>query len=431
VIGDDHPDYATRDGKNGSPETARSAAMYSARYSTKMEKLKEGSEEGEEEGDEQSRFADWKGRRRARTHTWLGLDAQRSPVDLWRTHWTNAMRSDYQPDDARMALALRHMHSTKAFIDIAVESHAARDTQTMQRAQEDAAREAWHAAIAIGMWPDADLDPVELEWLHGETRKRFESMNIADPLPPVPLREERESVYGERYTAFAGAIGVTERFRLSGRPSRAELYEAAEAVGVAVDRPRAKLRRQHVLYSLEAAGIPVTWRLKKLSLAQLQEHSELLGVTVYVPTVAPRSGTAMKALKEAGFGFSKRPDGSLVGFDLSGEILLHNEHRWIIADSEKAAELLEAATAGERQEKAAYQERVRESAAQHEESMKPFRNACAERGISFGMTMSDAEKELFYEVWEEVRKRDQLSVSPNDPSNGPCGPSLGDEGPPE
>src|SRR5690606_21240658 len=39
VIGDDDPKYRTRNGKDGSAETARSAAMYSARYATRFEKL--------------------------------------------------------------------------------------------------------------------------------------------------------------------------------------------------------------------------------------------------------------------------------------------------------------------------------------------------------------------------------------------------------
>lgn len=403
VIGDDHPDYRRRKGKDGKEETPRSAAMYAARYATRLEKPKDGGEDGEGEdgragGDEQARFEAWKRARRARTHTWLGLDAQRSPIELWRTLWANALRSDYEPDDARMALALRHMRSAQAFIGVAM---AARDTAKQgrveneaatsvpaystidnaargawaaaltdweterpfvpaarplpvtddawrnalyaeaaaerddpdamaKRAADNAAREAWHAAIAMGLWPDADLDPAELAWLHGETQE------WADPLPPMPLREERESVFGETRKVIVGAVGVAERFRLSGRPTRAELYEAAESVGIEVERPRAKLRRWHVLDSLLAAGIPTTWRLKKLSLAELLEHAELVGVTVHVPTVAPRAGEAVRALKEAGFGFSKRPDGSIAGFDLSGEILLRCEHRWKILSTEEA-----------------------------------------------------------------------------------------------
>lgn len=294
VIGDDHPKYATRDGKNGSPETAASAARYSARYSTRCETKKKDTDGGEAAtggGDEQERFEDWKRRRRARGHTWLGLDSQRSPIDLWRTMWSNAMRSEYDPDDARMALALRHMRQAKEFIDAAVESRAGGDTETMKWAQDDAAREAWHAAIAVGLWPDSDLDPVESKWLLGETGKRFESMDVADPLPPAPLRENRESVFGETRSVFIGAIGTVERFRLTGRQTTRKLLQIATDMGVSVEMPESgKIRAKDVKHALKAAG----------------------------------------------FGFSKRPDGSVVGFDRSGEILLKNQHRWVIADTETA-----------------------------------------------------------------------------------------------
>lgn len=420
VIGDDHPKYRTRDGKNGSPETARSAAMYSARYATRFEKLggDDGDGDGEDDEGEQSRFEAWKRPRRARTHTWLGLDSQRSPVDLWRTHWVNALRNEYEPDDARMALALRHMRSAQAFIKIAVESHKAKDVQTMQRAQEDAAREAWHAAIAVGMWPDTDLDPTELAWLHGETGKRFESMDVVDPLPPVPLREERTSVYGESYSAFAGAVGIAERFRLSSKASRAELYEAAEAVGVDVERPRARLRRQHVLDSIEAAGLPVTWREKRLTLAQLQDLAERLGVTVHVPTVAPVAGAAVKALKAAGFGFLKRPDGSLVGYDRSGEILLKTEHKWIIVDGQTAKEMQErhAAETLQKEQEQAKEAKIRAGAMEARLAAVEAKSTMDSKAPSFPSL--------------EGRWRAYLSDSPNYPRLGPDGPAHGDERPP-
>jgi hypothetical protein len=434
--------------------------MYSARYATRFEKLCEPVDGEEEGGREQAQFEAWRGPRGARTHTWLGLEAQRSPVDLWRTHWNNALRSDYQPSDARMALTIRHMRLAQAAIHTAVKAHAKGDKETLDRVREDAAREAWHAAIAVGMWPDADLDQAEMIWLEdallelqrasatpkGRTSAKVEAMlnqappdwffrvmagearekpalNLAgingrkakrqeapkaapDALPPVPLREERESVYGETYKAIVGAVGVTERFRLSGKPTRAELSEAAESVGVDVERPRAKLRRQHVLDSLDLVGVTVTWRERKLSLAQLQELAERLGVTVHVPTVEPRIGAAMRALKDAGFGFSKRPDGSLVGFDLSGEILMRNEYRWVIVDTEKAKEMAAEADAQ------AAEEKVRGDA---------FRNAA---GHGFEPAEAGA--------WEggEGRKRDCLSASPNYPRERGCAPPRGGEGPP-
>jgi hypothetical protein len=413
VIGDDHPDYRTRDGKNGSPETAASVARYSARYSTRYTKRREKAEGGGEEvggddkataagRDEHERAEAWMRSRRVRGHTWLGLDAKRSPVEIWRTLWVNALRSDYQPDDARMALAMRHMRSAKAFIEIAVSSRAGKDAQTMQRAQEDAAREAWHAAIAAGLWPDADLDPVELEWLHGETARQFEFMDIADPLPPVPLREQRESAFGETRSVIVGAVGTVERFRLSGKPTRAELFEAAEFVGVEVDRPRAKLRRQHVLDSIEAAGHPVTWRERKLTLAALLDLAEGLGVTVVVPEVAPTMGAAMRALKEAGFGLSRRPGGSLAVFDTSGEILLRCQHRWKILSTEDAEKLVKEAETPE----------WRTKRFQEEES----------RCSPSAKTDSEGKK--------EGRGWAYLSDSPNDPSLRAVPATRVDDGPP-
>jgi hypothetical protein len=313
------------------------------------------------------------------------------------------MRSDYQPDDARMALAMRHMRSAKAFIDIAVGSRKSDDSRIMKQAQEDAAREAWHAAIAAGLWPDADLDPVELEWLHGEVSRQYEFMDVADPLPPVPLREQRESVFGEVRSVIVGAVGTVERFRLSGRPTRAELFEAAESVGIEVDRPRAKLRRQHVLDSMEAAGHPVTWRERKLTLGQLLDLAEGLGVTVDVPEVAPTPGAAIRALKEAGFALSRRPGGSLAVFDTSGEILLRCQHRWKILDTESAEKLAEEAQTPEWQEKRRREEESRCSPKANE-------------------TDSTGEK--------EGGRSDHLSDSPNDPRERGFAPPHGDTGPP-
>ncbi|WP_223596999.1 hypothetical protein [Brucella suis] len=100
------------------------------------------------------------------------------------------------------------------FTKIAVESRKAAKTfsvtdddstaeiEAARAAAEDAAREAWHAAIALGLWPDTDLDPIEFEWLRGETGK------ACDPLPPMPLRENRETVYGEWRKVFVGAVGL-------------------------------------------------------------------------------------------------------------------------------------------------------------------------------------------------------------------------------
>lgn len=302
VIGDDDPRYRTRKGKSGEDETAASAAKYSARYSTRQETGKKDADGGEAatgDGGEQERFEDWKRRRGARGHTWLGLDSQRSPIELWRTLWANAQRSEYQPDDTRMALAMERMREVKRHTEIAVaareaakafpvgdDDHTA-EMDLVREATEDAAREAWHASIALGMWPDADLDPIELTWLRGET----ESSDLADPLPPMPLREVRETVYGETRKAFVGAVGTVERFRLKGQVTAKALLPIAEDLGVSVEMPESgMLRARHV----------------------------------------------KQAMKEAGFGFSYRPDGAVAGFDCSGEILLKSEHDWLIVDTETA-----------------------------------------------------------------------------------------------
>lgn len=234
-----------------------------------------------------------------------------------------------------------------------------------------------------------------------------------------PYRSGRKGLpsTGEPYSAFAGAVGIAERFRLPRKPSRAELYEAAEAVGVDVERPRAKMRRQHVLDSIEAAGSPVTWREKKLTLAQLQDLAERLGVTVHVPTVTPAAGAAVKALKAAGFGFSKRPDGSLVGYDRSGEILLKTEHKWLIVDGKTAKEMKEkhAAETALKEQEQAKEAKIRAGAMEAR-----LAGVEAMRAVAGAPSFQEG----------EGRCRDRLSVGPNYPRLGPDGPSRGDERPP-
>lgn len=377
VIGDDDPKYRTRKGKNKKDETPATVARYSARYSTRQET---GGKDGDGKtagGDEQERFEDWKRRRRARGHTWLGLDSQRSPVELWRTLWANAQRSDYLPDDARMALAMRHMKLVKQFTDAAVtareaakafpegdDDHAA-EMDVAREAADEAAREAWHASIALGMWPDSDLDPVELEWLRGETAEG----GVADPLPPMPLRAPRETVYGETHNAFVGAVGTVERFRLTGRETVELLLPIAEDLGMTVEPPESgKLRARHV----------------------------------------------KKALKAAGFGFSIRPDESIAVFDCSGEILLKTEHSWLIVDTETA--------------KAMVKESAVETAQKEQEQAKEakIRSAAMEARLA-----SIEMKSTLRESGEKRReRRNQLSVSPSYPRLGPDGPPHEDEGPP-
>lgn len=367
VIGDDDPKYRTRKGKNKQDETPATVARYSARYSTRQEDKGDDDTAG---GEEYERAKAWRGPRRARGHTWLGFDSQRSPVELWRTLWANAQRNDYLPDDARMELAMRHMKLVKQFTDAAVEAreaakafpegdddHAA-EMDIAREASEEAAREAWHASIALGMWPDTDLDPVELEWLRGETAEG----DVADPLPPMPLRAPRETVYGETHNAFVGAVGAVERFRLTGRETAALLLPIAGDLGVTVEMPESgKIQARHV----------------------------------------------KKAMKAAGFGFSPRPDGAVAVFDCSGEILLKTEHSWLIVDTETAKAMVAESETPEWAEKRQRAEEAR----------------CSPKATA-------EEKEGRGDSWKAEERRDELSVSPSYPRNGPDGPPHGWEGPP-
>ncbi len=312
VLGDEDSRYAPPNGKNGTAESAASIARYAARYSTRYEARphREGTNasadtapaEADQQGGEQERFTAWKARRRVRGHTWIGFDSGRSPMEQWDTLWANAMRDDYEPDDPRMALAMRLMRDVQAHSAIAREARAAlagmepgedRDDmdRTAKRAADDAAHAAWHAGIAMGLWADTDLDPVELEWLRNETEE-------ADALPPMPLRVTKESAYGEQRRTVIGCVAPERRFTLTGKPSVQTLLPIAHELGVAVEVDgRGRLRPRDIL----------------------------------------------AALKREGFGLLRRPDGSRAGFDLSGEVLLRTEKEWSVMDIDQAAELVEEA----------------------------------------------------------------------------------------
>lgn len=386
VIGDDDPRYRTRKGKSGAEETPASVAKYSARYSTRQETGTGdgGAESAAAESNEQARFEAWKRSRRARGHTWLGLDSQRSPIELWRTLWANAQRSDYVPHDARMALAMTHMRLVKKFTEAAMEAREAAkafpkddddhlaEMDIAREASEQAAREAWHASIALGMWPDADLDPVELEWLRGETA----SGAVADPLPPMPLREPRETVYGETHNAFVGAVGIIRRSTLSSRlAGRAELFAAASALGF-IDALREKIREKR----------EATW--KKVGLTATRR-------------------LFFMAAREAGFGLSRRPDETVAVFDYSGEILLKTEHSWLIVDTETAKAMVKESEAPDWTEKRRTVEESR----------------CTPKATAEG-------KEEREDSWKAEERRNQLSVSPSYPRLGAGAPHHEDERPP-
>ncbi|WP_082640294.1 replication endonuclease [Aureimonas sp. N4] len=301
VIGDTDPRYAPPVGQNGTIESPESVARYSARYATRLENT----EAGGTHGDEQRRFAAWKKLRRVRGHTWVGFDAGRSPSDLWDTLWAASTREGEDPVTPRMRLAVGLMREIRQATDIAsiarerakaAENDDDRNVELSLANSESAkaADLARHACIAVGMWPDRDLDPVELEWLRGETKE-------VDPLPPMPFRELRETSYRETRSVTVGAVAPELRFVLPERMSAAALLPIADACGVRIDRPSGKSKI--------------------------------------------RPGQIMRALKLAGFGLSRRPNGTRIGFDLSGEFIRKVEKEWRVVDVETACVMVAEAAA--------------------------------------------------------------------------------------
>lgn len=375
ILGDEDSRYAPSNGKNGTAETAASVARYAARYSTRCEKRSRREDgtnastgtapaEADQQDGEQERFAAWKARRRVRGHTWIGFDSSRSPMEQWDTLWANAMRDDYEPDDPRMALAMRMMKDARAHSAIARDAWAAakmepgkdRDDmlRTAQRAADDAAHAAWHAGIAMGLWADTDLDPIELEWLRSETEE-------ADALPPMPLRVTKETTYGEQRRTVIGSVAPERRFTVTGRCSVRKLLPIAHELGVVVETDgRGKLRPRDIL----------------------------------------------AALKREGFGLLRRPDGSRAGFDLSGEVLLRTEKEWKVMDIDQAAEMVEEAekrAAAEARRVALLREAVR-------------------RGLLDGMGMVKVDAVQDWAPAASVSRsfHTPLSDSPTDPSYGPA-----------
>lgn len=383
VIGDEDPRYAPPRGKNGRVETAASIARYAARYSTRYEApvrtedqshapAKEHNLDTGEMSGEQERYNVWKTRRRVRGHTWIGFDSGRSPMEQWDTLWANAMRSDYEPEDARMALALRLMRETQAHAENAAESRrrasgmaSGRDRdEELACAQESsdlAAVLAWHAGIAMGLWPDTDLDPTELEWLRNET-------TLEDALPPMPLRVEKETVYGEQRRTVIGCVAPEPRFALSGRLSVKSLMSIAEELGVDIVGPKqGKVRSSHVL----------------------------------------------SALKRAGFGLSRRPNGTRIGFDLSGEVLLRTEKEWKIVDTATADKMVADAEAAAR----STQGTKPDEAAKSNEADQRVDVAHYWIPLAYGSSVDDSS----HIADEEL---DHLSDNPTDPRYGPKGAAL-------
>ncbi len=329
VVGDSDPAYAPPKGKNGQEETAASIAKYMARYASRHVDP----DLTNENGDEFLRHAAWASSRRVRTHTWVGFDTGRSPSILWDTLWSKAARSDGKtdPEQTRMRLAISMMREVQESIDTIAELRRHQDTlegedhvhqrDLIKAESSKAAHRAWHAGIAMGLWPDRDLAPEELEWLKEETAAltpdhttdefagrihqlgkhgiRHTTRCLDVELPPMPLRDIRESEYGERRAVTIGAVAPVPRCVLTGDQFR----NATSLKGVA----------------------------------------ELLGFGLEDVSSGHEGNAAAirKALRRSGIQFLKRPDGSFAGFDLTGEQVLRTEKEWVITDIETAQEMME------------------------------------------------------------------------------------------
>ncbi|WP_417714767.1 replication endonuclease [Roseibium sp. SCP15] len=329
VVGDDHPHYTPPKGRDGREETASSIAKYMSRYATRFVNP----DCDAEEDTDLLRHAAWASARRARTHSWIGMDAGRSPSALWDTLWSKAARSDGKtdPEQPRMRLAIRMMREVQECIDTIGKLRRHQDTlegedhvhqrDLIKAESSKAAHRAWHAGIALGLWPDRDLAPEELEWLKEETtafapdhtndeyagrihhlerhgiRRTARSLDVE--LPPMPLRDIRESVYGERRAVTIGAVAPIPRCVLT------------------VDQFR--------------------------NATSLKCMAELLGIGLEdVPSGQEGNAAAMrKTFRRSGIQLLKRPDGSIAGFDLTGEQVLRTEKEWIIADFGTAQEMFE------------------------------------------------------------------------------------------
>lgn len=401
VIGDVDTRYSPKLGNNGEAETATSAAKYAARYSTRLEQKADkeriqkfearkkqlgnqklsGKELAEFEREQKTvkelqdteRYRAWKWIRRSRTHTWIGLDSSRAPNELWDVLWKCAQRGDREPEDARMALAMRHMMKVREFSKLAEaaraelkklkdagediselkdsisivsgnsnrqlldklladKSAAKSQVETLDEALREysdrAATAAWHAAIAMGMWPDTDMDQVEIDWLKDAVNEwEMTGLNIdeeadsatiinrqltdSDPLPPMPLREKVENGYGEEVNKTTGVVGAVARFTFkNSMPQDDEIESAAITLGLskALD---------FVVYNLikKRNGRELTtWKFRKVFFGLVEA---------------------------AGFKFSRRPSGRLVIFDLSGEVMIKTPDVWKIVDEDTAMQMVE------------------------------------------------------------------------------------------
>lgn len=228
VIGDDHPCFKPRKDKHKKEETVASIIRYTARYSTKMAMGADGAELAGEVPDDDTpateleRHAVWASERDARLHTVIGMDSQRAPSRVWDCIWKAAERGEC-PADERMGAAVQWMRWTQEFLneliarqneladlkrsgreDLTYEAALSEDIQNLQIGVSE---NAYHAALLCGLWADADIHPTERAWLREEL-----GVKVGDdlPMPPVPLRAERENAFGETVKETIGIASPIE-----------------------------------------------------------------------------------------------------------------------------------------------------------------------------------------------------------------------------
>ena len=228
VIGDDHPDFKPRKDKRNKEETVASIIRYTARYSTKMAMGADGAELAGEVPDDDTpateleRHAVWASERDARLHTVIGMDSQRAPSRVWDCIWKAAERGE-APADERMGAAVQWMRWTQEFLDeliarqnehVDLRKSGREDLEYETTLSEDihnlqigVSENAYHAALLCGLWADADMHPTERAWMREELGvKAGEDI----PLPPVPLRAERENAFGETVKETIGIAAPIE-----------------------------------------------------------------------------------------------------------------------------------------------------------------------------------------------------------------------------
>lgn len=234
VIGDADKKYAPPHGKNGKKETAASIAKYAARYATRLENEADqpkaetiDPETGEilelSKPTDLMRFKAWKWMRRLRTHNFLGLDSGRGPQKIWDIYWKKSGQDVYAKD-GRAEIAMRMMQKVREealdaahFRKLADEAKNDEDRDEMLQDvkfhNDQAAQAAWHAAIAIGMWNDADLDEAEVQWLSDELSEHHD-LELHQSLPPLPIRDTVETSYNEETRKNVGVFcpSTNEKF---------------------------------------------------------------------------------------------------------------------------------------------------------------------------------------------------------------------------